>query len=234
MLNGIGAGAGATDSVLCTAPFRLVGLGFGVVSPGCIVAGCISVIDRRNSAAVQPTQKAFRESKSLARNRSGGNTLSSALEWPKTASVFLLIVAFACSLRAQTYKVRSGSSVAPQVNAPQTPPPDKSLGWGSNIQNARLAGAAELALREGNYPAAVDYAQGAANATPNQASLWFLLGYAARLDGKSQLSVAAYSRGLRLNPSALDGISGLAQTYSTMGRPAEAERLLNQVLAVDQ
>jgi|HubBroStandDraft_6_1064221.scaffolds.fasta_scaffold01779_3 tetratricopeptide (TPR) repeat protein len=233
MLNGIGAGAGATDSVLCTAPFRLVGLGFGVVSPGCIVAGCISVIDRRNSAAVQPTQKAFRESKSLARNRSGGNTLSSALEWPKTASVFLLIVAFACSLRAQTYKVRSGSSVAPQVNAPQTPPPDKSLGWGSNIQNARLAGAAELALREGNYPAAVDYAQRAANATPNQASLWFLLGYAARLDGKSQLSVAAYSRGLRLNPSALDGISGLAQTYSTMGRPAEAERLLNQVLAVD-
>jgi tetratricopeptide (TPR) repeat protein len=233
MLNGIGAGAGATDSVLCTAPFRLVGLGFGVVSPGCIVAGCISVIDRRNSAAVQPTQKAFRESKSLARNRSGGNTLSSALEWPKTASVFLLIVAFACSLRAQTYKVRSGSSVAPQVNAPQTPPPDKSLGWGSNIQNARLAGAAELALREGNYPAAVDYAQRAANTTPNQASLWFLLGYAARLDGKSQLSVAAYSRGLRLNPSALDGISGLAQTYSTMGRPAEAERLLNQVLAVD-
>lgn len=41
----------------------------------------------------------------------------------------------------------------------------------------------------------------------------------------------AYSRGLRLKPSAPDGLSGLAQTYSTMGRTADAERLLKQVLS---
>ncbi len=147
--------------------------------------------------------------------------------------VSLLVVAFVCSLRAQTYKVGSGSSETPPVDTSQPSPPNKSLGWGSNIQNARLAGAAELALKEGNYAAAVDYAQRAAQATPHEAHLWFLLGYAARLNGKSQLSADAYSRGLRLNPSALDGVSGLAQTYSTMGRTAEAEGLLKQVLAAD-
>ncbi len=121
----------------------------------------------------------------------------------------------------------------PPVNTDPKPPPSKSLGWGSNIQNARLAGAAELALKDGNYSIAVDYAQRAAQATPNEAQLWFLLGYAARLNGKLLVSADAYSRGLRLNPAALDGISGLAQTYSTMGRTAEAVRLLNHVLSVD-
>ena len=159
--------------------------------------------------------------------------MSSALGYLKTAYVSMLVIAFACSLRAQTYKVGSGSPATPPVNTDQTPSPNKSLGWGSNIQNARLAGAAELALKDGNYEIAVDYAQRAARATPSEAQLWFLLGYAARLDGKSQLSADAYSRGLRLNPSALDGLSGLAQTYSTMGRTAEAERLLNQVLSAD-
>ncbi|MGA1984970.1 MAG: tetratricopeptide repeat protein, partial [Candidatus Sulfotelmatobacter sp.] len=145
----------------------------------------------------------------------------------------MLVIMFAGSLRAQTYKVGPGSAQTPQVDTNQTAPPSKSLGWGSNIQNARLAGAAESALKDGNYAAAVDYAQRAVQATPNDAQLWFLLGYALRLNGKSVLSADAYSRGLRLSPSALDGISGLAQTYSTMGRAAEAERLLDQVLSTD-
>jgi len=145
----------------------------------------------------------------------------------------VLVIAFACSVRAQTYKVGPGSPETPQVDSKQASPPNKSLGWGSNIQNARLAGAAESALKDGNYALAVDYAQRAVQATPNDAQLWFLLGYVLRLDGKSQLSVDAYSRGLRLNPLALDGISGLAQAYSTMGRTAEAEHLLNQVLSTD-
>jgi len=151
----------------------------------------------------------------------------------KIAHVSLLVAAFASSLGAQTYKVGSGSPVAPQDDTTQAPPPSKSLGWGSNIQNARLAGAAESALKDGNYAMAVDYAQRAASATPNEPSLWFLLGYAARLNGKLQLSADSYKRGLRLNPSAIDGISGLAQTYSTMGRTAEAVHLLSQALAAD-
>ncbi len=123
--------------------------------------------------------------------------MSSALKRLKTVHVSLLVIAFACSLRAQTYKVGSGSPETPQVNTDPKPPPSKSLGWGSNIQNARLAGAAELALKDGNYAIAVDYAQRAVQATPNDAQLWFLLGYAARLNGKLQVSADAYSRGLR-------------------------------------
>jgi tetratricopeptide (TPR) repeat protein len=155
----------------------------------------------------------------------------------KNACVALLVVivvaVLAGSLQAQTYKVGSGSSEKPDPNTDQAPPATKSLGWGSNIQNARLARAAELALKNGDYATAVDYAQRAAQGAPNDAQMWFLLGYAARLNGKSQLSADAYSRGLRLKPSALDGLSGLAQTYSTMGRTGEAERLLNQVLLSD-
>ncbi len=112
-------------------------------------------------------------------------------------------------------------------------PSDKSLGWGSNIQNARLARAAEQALQHGDKALALDYAQRAAQATPNDLRLWFLLGYAARLDGKQSLSVNAYSRGLQLNPSSVEGLSGLAQTFSMMGRNEDAVRLLKQVVTAD-
>ena len=71
------------------------------------------------------------------------------------------------------------------------------------------------------------------NLAPGRSSLqlWFLLGYAARLDGKYQQSVEAYLHGLRLNPSDLDALSGLAQVYNLMGRTDEAERILKQVVA---
>ncbi len=144
----------------------------------------------------------------------------------------MLVIALACFLHAQTYKVQS-SSDQPDTTGNQPPSANKSLGWGSNIQNARLAGAAVAALKSGSYAAAVDYAARAAQAAPNDPQLWFLLGYAERLAGKLQLSADAYNRGLRLNPSVLDGISGLAQTYSIIGRTEEAKRLLNQVLSSD-
>ncbi|MGH9503240.1 MAG: tetratricopeptide repeat protein [Terriglobales bacterium] len=111
--------------------------------------------------------------------------------------------------------------------------PQKSLGWGSNIQNARVARAAEMALKEGKYAVAVDYAQRATQAAPNDPQLWFLLGYAARLAGKTQLSIDSYNQGLRLNPSSLDGLSGLAQAYGSAGRADEAERILTKLLAAD-
>jgi hypothetical protein len=44
MLNGIDPDVGATDSVLCTAPSRLVGLGFEAVIPGCIAARPVSAL----------------------------------------------------------------------------------------------------------------------------------------------------------------------------------------------
>jgi tetratricopeptide (TPR) repeat protein len=182
----------------------------------------------------QPTHKVFFESKWFGNYLAGGGALRSTPGCRKAWYLSLVIIALAFSARAQTYKVGSDAPQKSQEKSDQAlPPSQRQLGWGSNIQNARLAGAAQSALKSGNYSAAVDYAQRATQAAPNNAQLWFLLGYAARLDGKSQLSIDAYNRGLRLNPSSLDGLSGLAQTYSATGRRDEAERILTQVLSAD-
>lgn len=166
--------------------------------------------------------------------RTTGDTLIARPGCLRFAVVFFLIVPFAGHASAQTYKVGSNGSTTTQQTTPaQTQPSGQSLGWGSNIQNARLAGAAEAALKRGDHEQAVTYAQRAAQAAPNDAQLWFLLGYAARLDSKPGLSVDAYNHGLRLNPSSMEGLSGLAQTYGVMGRTKEAQDLLKKVLSSD-
>lgn len=125
----------------------------------------------------------------------------------------------------------SGDSQSPQTHNSQTQSPNQPLGWGSNIQNARLARGAQLALQHGNYAEAFDDAQRATQSAPNDPQLWFLLGYAARLDHKYQASVDAYNHGLSIQPSAADGKSGLAQVYSEMGRTDDARRILQQLVA---
>jgi predicted Zn-dependent protease len=149
-----------------------------------------------------------------------------------TASL-LVYLALACAVNAQVYNVGPDAAKSPQEQTNQKQPSDQPLGWGSNIQNARLARAAQLALQRGDKALALDYARHAAQVAPNDPQLWFLLGYAARLNAKFQESVDAYSRGLRFSPAALEGLSGLAQTYSGMGRTEDAERLLKQVIASD-
>jgi tetratricopeptide (TPR) repeat protein len=140
---------------------------------------------------------------------------------------------FAASGISQTYQVGAGGTVKPGTPVDQTQNPEQQLGWGSSIQNARLARAAEMALQRGDHALALDYAQRASKAAPNDPELLFLVGYAARLDGKYGPSADAFQRGLRLKPSSIEGLSGLAQTYGLMGRSDEAERLLKQVVAAD-
>ncbi|MDX6464086.1 MAG: hypothetical protein QOE55_7783 [Acidobacteriaceae bacterium] len=144
-----------------------------------------------------------------------------------------VLVGACCSFQGQIYKIGPDASAKPQTKANQHQTESQSLGWGSNIQTARLARAAQLALQRGDHSVAVDYAQRAAQANSNDPQLWFLLGYAARLDGKFPLSESAYERGLRLSPSSLDGLSGLAQTYRVIGRTAQAEQLLMQIVSSD-
>lgn len=122
-------------------------------------------------------------------------------------------------------QAKPGRSSSPPAEAGQA------LGWGSNIQNARLARAAQMAIQHGDKNQAVDYAQRAAQAAPSDPQIWFLLGYAARLDGRYQLSLDAYNRGLHLDPASLDGQSGVAQDYSLMGRTGDAEQILKKILA---
>jgi tetratricopeptide (TPR) repeat protein len=124
----------------------------------------------------------------------------------------------------------SQTTAAPARRQAQSQTSNQRLGFGSNIQNARLARAAEEALRRGDHALALQYAQRAAQASPNDPHLWFLVGYTARLDGKLQLSISSYQRGLRADPSSLDGRSGLAQAYSAAGQTNEAMRLLKEVI----
>ena len=140
---------------------------------------------------------------------------------------------FASAGFTQTYQVGSDSSAQPAPQPGKTLSAGQDLGWGSNIQNARLARAAELALQQGDHAIAFTYAQRAAQSAPNDPQLWFLLGYAARLDSRLGPSADAYQHGLRLNPNSIDGMSGLAQTYAASGRTDDAERLLKQVVAAD-
>lgn len=141
-------------------------------------------------------------------------------------------VAIGSTVEAQTFQVNSASSNDAK-NSPAAQNGQPSLGWGSNIQNARLARAAETALQQGRHAEAFEMAQRAARAAPNDPQLWFLLGYAARLDGEYQQSIDAYRSGLRLNPSSLDGMSGLAQVDNLLGHTNEAESLLKQVVSSD-
>lgn len=142
--------------------------------------------------------------------------------------VFLLAITILPSV-AQTYRINPNGSVSQssqkgKQNAGQ-------LGWGSNIQSARLARATELALKQQHYSAALDYAERAAHSAPNNAQLWFLCGYAARLARRYSTSVDAYNHGLGIDPSSVEGQAGLAQTYSLMGREKDAEALLEKVVA---
>ncbi len=154
---------------------------------------------------------------------------------PALLKAVFVFVALTCAAGAQIYQVGGGASSNPQPQSNQSgaQAPGQSLGWGSNIQNARLASAAQQALTRGDHALAFEYAQRAAKAAPNDPQLWFLLGYAARLDGKYQESVDAYNQGLHLSPSSLEGLSGLAQDYNLMNRTEDAERLLKQVTSAD-
>ena len=107
------------------------------------------------------------------------------------------------------------------------------LGWGSSIEVARQAHAAEDALKRGDYTAAVTFAEQAAKAAPQNADLWFLYGYAARMAGRYQVSVDAYKRGLQDRPNSAQGLGGLAQTYAKMGRDEEARQLFLKLAAAN-
>jgi tetratricopeptide (TPR) repeat protein len=178
----------------------------------------------------QPTRAAFLESYARKSQWTLVTRLIARPECLKIACAILFVVP-ALPILSQTYQVGSGGQVQTQPQSGQKADAGQQLGWGSNIQNARLARAAQQALDRGDHDLAYEYAERASQSAPNDAQLWFLLAYAARLDTKYGQAIDAYNHGLKLDPSSVNGISGLAQTYSLMGRNAEAERLLKEALA---
>jgi tetratricopeptide (TPR) repeat protein len=153
---------------------------------------------------------------------------------PLTSFCLVLFLGLSGLGAAQTYDV---GGAAPDSNKQEKQPPaDNSaqkgsdFSWGAGIQVAREERAAQDALKKNDYAAAVNYAQQAANSAPQNAELWFLLGYAARLNERYSLSVDSYNRGLKQQPNSIKGLAGLAQTYARMGRDQEAEELLRRVV----
>ena len=171
-----------------------------------------------------------------------GSLLNDRFRFLWVAGLFALAAGSALSAQdTQTYQINPDTSKSPKAQTQQkqaqkqtsNQPQSQDLGWGTNIQNARLGRAAENALKKGDRVHALEFARRASKASPDDAQIWFLLGYAARLNGQMGESIEAYNRGLRLNPSSLDGTSGLAQDLSAMGRSQDAQALLKQVVAAD-
>ncbi len=134
--------------------------------------------------------------------------------------------------QTQSFEVGGGSQESTQQSSKSGDSQNgKDFSWGSGINVARQARAAQDALARSDYAAAVNYAQQAAKSAPQNADIWFLLGYAARLNERYPLSVDSYNRGLKLQPNSVRGLAGLAQTYARMGRDQEAEQLLQKVVA---
>ncbi|MFZ0815237.1 MAG: tetratricopeptide repeat protein [Candidatus Sulfotelmatobacter sp.] len=165
------------------------------------------------------------------------------MQFPLRESAWLaiLLVASATAAAAQTFDVNGQTSSSATSTAPtkkgsankETGNKETGMGWGASIEVAREARAAQTALQHGDAADATTHAQRAVNSAPQNADLWFTLAYAARLSGKNSLSVEAYHRGLAIRPSSVEGLSGLAQTYARMGRTAEAQQALEQVLAAN-
>jgi tetratricopeptide (TPR) repeat protein len=153
---------------------------------------------------------------------------------------FCIVFLFLSHALGQTYDVNGqGSSTPNNQNGSATDGArsdakqdqgGSGFGWGSSIEVARQARAAQDALKRNDYTAAVSFAEQAAKAAPQNAELWFLLGYADRMADHYQQSIDAYNRGLRIQPNSIRGMAGLAQTYAKMGRDAEAEQLLKRVV----
>ncbi len=158
---------------------------------------------------------------------------------PLTSFCIVLVLGLIGRSLGQTYDV-SGGGAAPasskQTNdkpASDAPQSGSDFSWGSGIDVARQARAAQDALKRGDYAAAVSYAEQAAKSAPQNPELWFLLGYAARLSERYPLSIDSFNRGLKLQPNSVRGLAGLAQTYAKMGRDQEAEQLLRRVVAAN-
>ncbi|MBZ5532921.1 MAG: tetratricopeptide repeat protein [Acidobacteriia bacterium] len=133
-------------------------------------------------------------------------------------------------VQAQTFDVHGTDKHNPPNGTKHASSEAQSLGWGSNIDVTREARAAQNSLGKNDYAAAASHAQQAVRLAPQDANLWFLLGYAARLAGRYPTSIDAYKRGLQLQPRSAQGLSGLAQTYAKSGRTDEARQLLLQVI----
>src|SRR4051812_38889533 len=134
---------------------------------------------------------------------------------------FCFALVLPLSVHAQTFEINGQQQNPPQQQSGKKgsrslsqPAPSSGIGWGSSIEVGRFARAAETALSKGDSAGAANYAERAVQAAPQDAKLWYLLGYTTRLAGRYDRSLQAFQRGLQLQPGSVEGLSGMAQTYA--------------------
>ena len=152
--------------------------------------------------------------------------------FPLTSFCLVAVLALGGRGMTQTFDISgsNSSNPKPQKQSEDSGQSGNGFSWGSGIEVARQAHAADAALARHDYAAAAQFAQQAAKSAPQDPELWFLVGYCARLNENYSLSVESYNRGLKLKPNSVRGLAGLAQTYAKMGRDQEAQNLLQQVV----
>ena len=155
--------------------------------------------------------------------------ISLACGWSAFAQTFEVGQDAPANTKKQKKQEKNHAKAADSGSAQEAP----SIGWGAGLEVAREAKAAQEALRTEHFNEATFHAEKAAKAAPQNADLWFLYGYAARLAGHYQASLAAFKHGLSLKPSSVQGLSGIAQTYIKMGQREQAKEILLQVLAAN-
>src|SRR5438309_2232036 len=153
--------------------------------------------------------------------------------FPLTSFCLVMILGLSGRGTCQTFDVngQSPSNSKQSGNTQGSSSQSNDFSWGSGIQVARQARAAQDALKRNDFAGAVTYAEQAAKSAPQNPELWFLLGYAARLDEKYPLSIDAFNRGLKIQHNSVRGLAGLAKSYAKMGRTQEAQQLLQKVVA---
>ncbi|MGI9100854.1 MAG: tetratricopeptide repeat protein [Terriglobales bacterium] len=161
--------------------------------------------------------------------------------------VICSLAVLACiPLAAQTFEINPSGGAQATPGAAQKPQARKNpkaandagesqgtLAWGSSIEVARTARAADTALKRGDFNGALVYAERAAHAAPQDINMWLMYGYAARGAGKLKVALDAYTRALQLNPNSIEGLSGTAQTYVRMGQTDKAKQYLQKVLTLN-
>src|SRR4051812_46778945 len=102
------------------------------------------------------------------------------MSW-KATTVAVCLLFGSIGLSAQTFEIapkappkKSQGKKEPKGKAAAPAPGAKGgIGWGSGIETARSARAAQDAIKKGDYNSAVMFATRAANSAPKDPNLWF-------------------------------------------------------------
>ena len=85
-----------------------------------------------------------------------------------------------------------------------------------------------------NYDAIADILEEAVDKDAQYADAWFNLGVTYEALDRQEDAISAYEQAAAVDPEQVDGLSNIARILLEQGREAEAERLLEQVVEVDQ